>query len=251
MMGKNHAKHGIMACAIVGASGVVSFMTATLLVPPAIFVVAAELIIAGSVSPDIDGPSNATNSFGLITKTLSKIVRLISKGVYALTRGSRDAKGKGAHRYLTHTAIGNVTAGLILMAVCSINTQHGPLPAAVALGMLAGIGTYALKKRWKWQVTLATAVVVYVTPGVTNTWLWIWGLAFALGCAVHCIGDGCTETGIPYWWHPFRRSSRRWDRAHVLPERLRFTTGEFGENITLFFSFVFTACVCALFIWAV
>jgi hypothetical protein len=110
--------------------------------------------------------------------------------------------------------------------------------------MIAAIGAYVFKRKWKWPTFFVTAAIAYGTPGVSGAWVWLWGLAFTFGCAIHCLGDGCTETGIPWLWHPFRRGPKRWERKFVLPEKLRFSTGHFGEQITLFFMFLLTIGLC-------
>lgn len=245
MMGRNHARLGALLlvllvallAAISSGTGLVTVGIPWWLVPVPVLAVAALQYNGGTVAPDIDGPSIATASFWPLTKLISLLVRGASKTVYVATRGPRDLKGRGTHRYLTHTAIGNVLSGLLLAGACSIDTGYGPVPGAIALGVVAGMGAMALKRSWKWPVALATALTGYAVlhaagPGV-GYWPWLWGLAFTFGCAVHCIGDGCTETGVPYWWHPFKRDAKRWTRDHVLPERLRFTTGKVGESLVI------------------
>lgn len=245
MMGRNHARLGAFLLILLGAflfalSSGVGFISVGIpwwLVPVPVLGVAILQYNGGTVAPDIDGPSIATASFWPLTKLISIVVRLLSKGVYLATRGKRDPKGRGTHRYLTHTAVGNVSSGLILAAACTIDTEYGHVPGAIALGLVAGMGAMAFKKRWKWPIGLGTGLAGYLilghpAPGVTY-WPWLWGLAFAAGCAVHCIGDGCTETGVPYWWHPFKRGPKRWSRDYVLPERLRFTTGKVGESVVI------------------
>lgn len=266
MMGRNHIKQGACAALIAGVGtvslGVWRFdpvdadagrfaslpdpMPALLglVFLAAVPVIAVELVLGGSVAPDVDSKgSTATRVYGPLSWLVSLVVRAVTRAVYTLTRGRRDTKKDGAHRLLTHTAIGNALSGLALAGVCSIDTGYGPLPAAIALGGVGGLGAYALKKRWRWQVALVTGVVAYHLPGVNSTWLWLWGVAFALGCAVHCFGDSCTLSGTPWFW-PIGRKGKRWNAGHVLPRGLRVRTGKTGESVAMFFTFALTAGAC-------
>lgn len=267
MMGRNHVKQGACAAVIVGV-GVVSLgvwrfdpadvnaarfaslpdpfpVLLGLLFLAAVPGIAVMLVLGGSVAPDADSKgSTATRVYGPLSGLVSLVVRTVTRVAYALTRGRRDTKKDGAHRLLTHTAIGNVLFGLGLAGISAIRTPYGPLPAAIALGGVAGLGAYALKKRWRWNVAVVTGVVAYHLPGVDSTWLWLWGVSFALGCAVHCFGDSCTLSGTP-WTAPFRlRNGRRWKTGHVLPRGLRVRTGKAGESIAMFFTFTLTAGAC-------
>lgn len=49
-----------------------------------------------------------------------------------------------------------------------------------------------------------------------------------LGNLTHCLGDDMTESGVPLWW-PIKIKGQRWYRCHLLPEKLRLTTGTADE----------------------
>lgn len=246
-MGKNHARTGVAAVAVLGTAGVAwQWMPAVAAVPA----LAAGIIVGGSVMPDLDvRGATVTRSFGPATEVISALTRVSARAVYTISRGAGDPKRRRAHRLLTHTAAGNLLAGLLLATVCSIGTAHGPLPAAIAIGLVVGIGAYALDKGWKWLAALVAGVLAYATPGVDTTWIWAWGGALALGCAVHCLGDSCTVQGTPYWW-PLGgdRRNRKWITRWVLPEALRVETGQLGERVVMFFVVTLTLGLCAVII---
>lgn len=61
-------------------------------------------------------------------------------------------------------------------------------------------------------------IALYLEPGAA--------LALLLGYASHLALDGATKSGIPFWF-PNRR------RVHLLPPKLRVTTGSEPEDIVL------------------
>jgi membrane-bound metal-dependent hydrolase YbcI (DUF457 family) len=258
MMGRSHVKQG--ACAITLSATV---LTATGLLPvqtwetyPNIAIVAVGLILGGAAAPDLDANgSSASRSFGPMTRLLSLLTRVATRGMYWATRGRRDKPGAGSHRLLTHTALGNLMGGGILAAVCSIVTPYGPIPAAIALGMYAGIGAFTIKNnrrlygiRYKWWAALIVGAVAYRTDGVDSKWLLVWAGALAFGCAVHCFGDSCTQHGTPYWW-PLQQNGKRWGTHHVLPANMRIRTGSLQEPVIMFFCYLLTVGTCGLIIY--
>lgn len=71
-----------------------------------------------------------------------------------------------------------------------------------------------------------------VAAGVSPTgWGTPCGIAVALGCLTHTVGDMTTHYGCPIWW-PIPLNGRRWSLLHATPAWLRFRTGgKIGERI--------------------
>lgn len=223
---------------------------------PNVAVIALGLVLGGAAAPDMDAKgASASRSFGPLTGAMSFFLRGMSQIFYRTTRGDKDPKGVGAHRLLTHTAMGALMAGGILAAVCAIPTAYGPIPAAIALGLYAGIGTFTIKNnrklygvRWKWWAAIVVGAIAYRTHGVDSEWLLVWAGALSFGCSVHCFGDSCTMHGTPFWW-PLESGGKRWKVHHVLPEGMRIITGKRGEPIIMGFTYLLTVGACGLVIW--
>lgn len=235
MMNKSHATQGVCGLGIAGTALVAFNVPITPLI--GILGVSALIWVSGSTYPDIDSEgSHPTKSFGWISHLLHSITHLLTQAIYHSTLGSRDRAKKGSHRLLTHTAIGNVLAGIVLTAICYIH----PVAAAIAVGFLIGMAVAVWRKRWKWQAWVIGGLVAY--GAYDPRWLWIWGIAFAIGNAIHCFGDSCTMSGTPWFW-PMERKGKRWGASHALPEYLRIKTGTHNEKILLGVTWIATLVV--------
>lgn len=191
---------------------------------------AGEAVLFGATTagfallPDLDHPhARASRLLGPLTVVLSRLVRALSAAVYRLTRSAADdASTAGTHRHLTHTAVFAVALG----AATALGTGvGGPWVAAgvVLVGLL--LAEDALGD-WLLPIT-AAGVVVWVAgtdPSVAlasvSGWL---GVAVALGCLVHCLGDAVTVSGCPFLW-PVPIAGERWYELGP-PAPLRFRTG--------------------------
>jgi inner membrane protein len=76
--------------------------------------------------------------------------------------------------------------------------------------------------------SLLGLLVMTITIGLPLTLLFggLAPAALALGYASHLALDGATKSGVPLWFPSLRR-------VHLLPPRLRFTTGTPPEDIVL------------------
>jgi membrane-bound metal-dependent hydrolase YbcI (DUF457 family) len=236
MMGKSHAKQGLCALGITGA--LAALIGYTPLSEPLLVLTSAGLVIGGAITPDMDAKgATASLAYGPITQVISAIIRGLARLVYEVSRDRRDPKGKGAHRLLTHTLLGNILAGVLMWLVCSF----GSIPSALMVGGVAGIGAFCLLKKVYLPIA---AVVGFAAYSLGPEYAWIWGIVFALGNMVHCFGDSCTVSGTPYFW-PISRNGRRWGNFHVLPENMRIITGKRGEPIIMGVTYAFTFLVVA------
>ena len=237
MMGKSHAKQGVCGVLIIGAllfvlSRLVGLQLAGYL---GILAVSAILVVSGSTYADIDAEgSHATKSYGWLSHLLHSATHILTQQLYHATLGPRDRAKKGSHRLLTHTALGNILAGVVLTGLCYIDRWV----AAVSVGMLIGMAVTVWRKRWRWPALLGGILVAYGTYDVSM--LWIWGLAFTLGNMIHCFGDSCTLSGTPWFW-PMERDGKRWGASHAVPKFLRIRTGTANERVVMVLTYLLTA----------
>ncbi|WP_236790745.1 metal-dependent hydrolase [Amycolatopsis sp. GM8] len=222
-MGRTHALTGwcagLAVAPLVGASSIhqaIAFAAAT----------------AGfALLPDLDHPgAGASRLLGPFTGALSWLLRRLSAALYALTKGPRDERSKGTHRHMSHTILFAGGLGALTMwgtraggwyAVAGV-VLFGVLLAADALGdwllLLAGAAT-----AW-WALTASAAGELQQLTG----WL---GVAVAVGCVTHCLGDALTESGCPFLF-PVPIAGETWYELRP-PAFLRFRTGGRFERLVI------------------
>lgn len=234
MMGRTHALTGwcagLAAAPLVGADGThqaIAFATVT----------------AGfALLPDLDHPgARASKLLGPVTGAISWLLRRASAGVYAVTKGPRDEDCTGTHRHLSHT----VAFAVLLGVLTALGTQAGG-PWAVA-----GVAVFALllaeDALGDWLLPVAGGAAVWwagSSPGGVAElaplagWL---GIAVALGCIVHCLGDALTLSGCPFLW-PLPIRGETWFEIRP-PRPLRFRTNGPAETWLIFPAFAVLAVV--------
>lgn len=232
MMGRTHALTGLVAG--LAAAPLVGADTAHT-------AVAFAAVTAGfALLPDLDHPgASASRLLGPLTGGLSRLLRGASAVSYRLTKGRRDEHGAGTHRHLTHTvAFAAALGGLTAWAT------HTGGPWAVA-----GVALFAL--------LLAESVLgdwlLPVTGGAVTWWAasspygvlelaplagWL-GIAVALGCVAHCLGDAITLSGCPFLW-PLPIAGETWYEIRP-PRWLRIRTGAIAETWLIFPAFAVAA----------
>ncbi len=167
----------------------------------------AGVCAGAALLPDLDtGQSTVSRSFGPLSKALAKGIDAISVTFYRITKGKKDGKRRGGHRTLTHTAL--FAAGLGA-GVSALVVQFGKPAIIITLFFCLGLairglaGELAKEKGW-----LAVSAVALVLSALT--WQWYpseagstgLGVAVALGCATHCLGDAITKEGVPFLGAP-------------------------------------------------
>jgi membrane-bound metal-dependent hydrolase YbcI (DUF457 family) len=223
MMGRSHAISGVVTglavAPLVGLHG---------LLAEAPFVVAT----AGySLLPDLDHPgARVSKLVGPVTELISRGIRALSAWLYRHTKGPRDEPWTGKHRHLTHTVLfaalmGGLTIGLSALGpwwVLGV-AAFGVLLAQAALG--------------DWVLLPSVAVVIplllhggQVLDALTQMRGWM-GIAVALGCFTHCLGDALTRSGCPFLF-PLRIAGETWYEIRP-PRWLRFRTGGAGEHVVV------------------
>lgn len=213
----------------------------------------AGVCAGAALLPDLDTPqSTVARSFGPVSQGLAKGIGRASAGYYNLTRGTGERRRTGGHRTMTHTAL---FAGLLGAGVSLLVARFGREAIIAVLFVTLGLalrglfGTWAKKNGW-FVVTAVTAVLSVVMwtafPGdVGSTGL---GVAVALGCATHCLGDAITKEGIPFLapFVPWR--GRRW-WEFKLPRMLAIRAGGPFEVVVL--GPVMTLAAIGFAIWSV
>ncbi|MBN6055263.1 metal-dependent hydrolase [Nonomuraea sp. RK-328] len=154
---------------------------------PAEFIAGALICAGAAMLPDLDHPSaTIAQTFGPVTWLLSKAVCWVSGGHRGATHSLvfAVALGLGAHWLAGAYPIGRdilvvLLIGLALRAI-GIGIPGNKMGSAlINVGLTAGL--YA----------------VFLSLGVGYAWL---GMAVALGCLIHVLGDCMTERGCPVLW---------------------------------------------------
>lgn len=190
---------------------------------PTVITVGVALGVYGAILVDIDHiSSTAAHSLGPFTGLVARAVARFSAWVHAATRTKVDRRDLDGHRTLTHTILFAVLVGAGVAALCA----WGGVWASLAVIFVAAETAFEilLPKRRKHRrraplYALALTAVLFLTAAPSGAWL---GLALAVGCITHCLGDACTNSGCPMLW-PIRIRGKRWYPVG-LPLRWRFST---------------------------
>ncbi len=230
MMGRTHALTGWCA-----GLGVAQFVGATAIHEVALFAVTT----AGfALLPDLDHPhARASKLLGPFSRALSWVLRHASGALYQVTKGPRDEKRKGTHRHLSHTVLFAVGLGL----AASAGTEAGG-PYAVAAVAVLGL-LLAEDALGDWMLIVSAAGVVWWLDQAGPDPLadlgrmsGVLGIAVAVGCFTHCLGDAITESGCPFLF-PIPIAGETWYELRP-PKPLRLRTGKKVERLVVFPVFV-------------
>jgi hypothetical protein len=194
------------------------------------------LVTAGfALLPDFDHRSSTASRFlGPLTGALSFVLRKSSRYVYAVTKGPRDEPVTGEHRHLSHTVLFAVLLGYFVAGITELGggwavfgvAVFAALLAEAALGDWVGLVAGAAILLWLYQNGLDAAVGQF---GSLSGEL---GIAVAVGCVVHDLGDSITLSGCPFLF-PLPIAGETWYELRP-PRWLRFRTGGPVENALVF-----------------
>lgn len=163
----------------------------------------AAVCAGAALLPDLDtAQSTVARSFGPVSQVAARGLDRLSLGYYMLTKGRRDRSRRGGHRTMTHTAL---FATLLGAGVSALVARFDRVAVVAVLFVTLGLALRGLANGWAkrngWLAVTATSAVVAVL-------MWDWfpgevgsvglGVAVALGCATHCLGDAVTKEGIPF-----------------------------------------------------
>jgi hypothetical protein len=229
MMGRTHALTGWCA-----GLGVAQLMGYTRIEHAMLFAVTTS---GFALLPDLDHPhARASKLLGPISRAVSWLLRNASAAVYAVTKGPRDERKRGTHRHLSHTLLFAIGLGM----VASTGTEAGG-PYAVAAVAVLGL-LLAEDALGDWMLLVSAAGVVWWLREAGPDPLadlgrmsGVMGIAVAVGCFTHCLGDAITESGCPFLF-PVPIAGETWYELRP-PRVLRLRTGKRVERLLVFPAF--------------
>jgi membrane-bound metal-dependent hydrolase YbcI (DUF457 family) len=197
--------------------------------------------------PDLDHPGGSASRFlGPVTGLVSRLLRLCSRVLYALTKGPKDEDCTGTHRHLSHTVLFAVALGWLATGVSAVGGAWA-VGGVIAFGLLLGADVLG---DWLLVVTAAaagaTALRGALDDALTASTRWV-GVAVALGCVTHCLGDALTRAGCPFLW-PIPIAGETWYEIRP-PRWLRFRTGGRVEQLLIFPAFALAAILLMPGVW--
>jgi membrane-bound metal-dependent hydrolase YbcI (DUF457 family) len=196
---------------------------------PDVLIFGAVVAAGGALLPDLDHPnSRVSTSAGPISWLLGKLLAAIGWLIYQVTRTDHDRDRGGGHRTISHTLVFAVGAGWF---ATWCGARWGEWAALVlvaglgALGLEAALDALPITRKLEAPILPALAVATITWVDASAWWL---GLALAVGCFVHCLGDCVTESSCPWLWPvplPVRRRGEvEWQLWRCIgpPKILRF-----------------------------
>lgn len=224
MMGRHHAASGVPAGMAVAP--LVGLEHSLMAIPFTVTVSGSALL------PDLDHPSaSGARALGTAGAVISKILRRSSVVVYERTKGPADEDWNGKHRHLSHTWIFALGLGGVVAGLGAI-TPWAMLPVYMLTLLLAD------DRLGKWAMLAGLTGGMLAVPELLdgNTAMtWQLGVAVALGCMVHDLGDALTVGGCPFGWLPWPLgkfttwSGETWFEIRLLGP-LSFRTNSWVEN---------------------
>lgn len=200
MLGYSHATSGALAwLAVTPALNQAAEMLGQSHLTPQETIIGAVACAGAALIPDLDHPSaTIAYTFGPISKSISKLTALLA----------------GGHRQGTHSLLFSVGFGIMCYFI-GLSTEFfgSDTPTMVLMFLLAAFafrglnlvlpGTSSTFKGL--MVILQAAALTWIMANYLMTdmnWWWL-GLAGALGCIMHLVGDSLTPEGVP-WFYPNR-----------------------------------------------
>ncbi|HEV7908525.1 MAG TPA: metal-dependent hydrolase [Pseudonocardiaceae bacterium] len=194
------------------------------------------VVTAGfALLPDFDHRSSTASRYlGPLTGLLSFFLRKSSRYVYAVTKGPRDEPVSGEHRHLSHTVLFAVLLGYVVAGATDLGgawsvfgvALFAMLLAEAALGDWIGVVAGSAVLLWLYNFGLDAAL------GQLGSLSGELGIAVAVGCFVHCLGDAVTLSGCPFLF-PLPIAGETWYELRP-PRCLRFRTGGPVESLLMF-----------------
>lgn len=207
MMGRGHAASGMAA----GAAGVAWWLPAVGYQAPGGLWSTAVLstVLAGAcLFPDIDHErSTAANAFGPASRGVQAVVAVASVLFTDATGTKRDEPKE--HRGLTHTLL---FALAMYGAIVACGARWPRLTVAVVVALAVAV-LVRLGARWTVSApvgALAGFVLWTVSAHVPGPGPQLVGGAVAIGCALHCLGDAITRSGVPFLAPLVKIKGKRW-----------------------------------------
>lgn len=165
---------------------------------PAVQVGYAVATAGAALLPDLDAPKSAASTLvPAVTPALHRLLAGASARLYRATAGPRDEPWTGRHRHMTHTAAFALVAG----GITTVGSLASPW---VALGIYALVVLLAANRLGDWALLVGLAgggaLADQQLLGDPTAVAGPLGLAVAVGCLTHDLGDACTPMGCPIAW---------------------------------------------------
>lgn len=223
---------------------------------PLALAVGTAVCAGGALLPDLDlsgkvtrnqGGATVARTFGVVSLFIAEVIEKLSLAVYTATKLRGDPARTNGHRTLTHTIPFTVFVGWGTTALC---TTYGKWAVTGVLFLMIGLALRGLFAEWAkragWVlITLVSLVAAAATaillPG--DRGYPMIGLAVAVGCLVHILGDLLTSAGVPLLW-PIPLKGRMW-RMIGVPNSLAVKVGGKVETVVLRGAFTAIALLSA------
>ena len=252
VMGPTHATSGAVAW-LAGGGSVAALLGYTQ--APAELAVYTAVCAGAALLPDLDvsgqvvrrrGGATAARALGLPSLLLAELIEKLSLGIYRLTRSSADPHRRNGHRTFTHTlAFALLIGGLVSALVWRFGKPVvlGVLFFTLALAIRGIMAEWARRNGWLVTTSVSAAVTAIAFAGLPTDGYPLLGVAVALGCVVHLLGDMITHHGCPLLW-PIRIRGRAWYMV-TTPPVFSIRAGGGFERVLLLPGLTVAACVAA------
>jgi LexA-binding, inner membrane-associated putative hydrolase len=218
MMGSTHAATGALAGVVVTSAAGSDLLT----------VAAGAVLCAGAaLVSDLDhGNSCATLAHGPFTRIPSKILIRISRSTYRHSRtpwekSHTPSHDPGGHRYLTHTGLFAIFAGMVAVAMSITWPSQMVVEFFLISFAIRGLcqALPGSNKIDKWPlrtvVSAAGSWALLINPILL-------GVIVTAGIFTHIAADSMTKAGVPVCW-PIMIRGQKWCRLRT-PKTI--TTGK-------------------------
>lgn len=224
--GYTHAVSGLFAVALIALAGAyfgwgIPFLASVPLI--AVTIGFSIALIGATLVPDLDNTQSTSRStFGILGVILTTIFRASSTIIQTFVRTRKDDSTPDPHRGFWHSTVGAAVLGGIVWGLSTFPQEFSiPLIGTVTLGwlisflifggmmhlMLAVFAKSSMKSIKKNPlVGELLAFVVSLVMSLSIFWfvpkddfLWL-GVAVAVGCFVHILGDTFTRAGTPLFF---------------------------------------------------
>jgi membrane-bound metal-dependent hydrolase YbcI (DUF457 family) len=155
---------------------------------PAVIAVGAVVCAGGALFPDLDHPDSTIAHFlGPLSNAFAHVVNVVA----------------GGHRKATHSLLFVIGSWWMIWAAVNFGGEIGALATVFISVALATKGLHLVPKTglWGW---LGTVLIAAAATGIAWMWGpagWLWlQWAFAIGVALHLVGDALTPGGVPVFW---------------------------------------------------
>lgn len=188
----------------------------------------AGITAGAALLPDLDQPTaTLANTWGPVSKVISKATNKTSAGFMNMTAGRNDKHVNNGHRGLTHTLIFLIAATVASLFLLTTGGYWAGIALFYILTSLALQGLWK-KKAKQMGAIVSNIIAIFLTFAVSSmlpdTFNPVFlSAAVGVGIFIHILGDAPTVSGVPFF-APFvgTVSGKRWADWHILPPGLRF-----------------------------